>query len=203
MNALMAFDQRLRDQDGILLLCGADEAGRGPLFGPVVAGAVILPQDADLPGLNDSKKLSEKRREQLYLQIQQQAVAWATGRAEAWEIDQINILNASLLAMRRAVDALGVMPQRILLDGNTVRYFDGKNASALVKGDALSACVAAASIVAKVTRDHELYRLDQKYPGYGLAQHKGYPTRAHYEALRRLGLTPEHRRSFLRWWEES
>ncbi len=201
MSALLAFDRELCRREGVRLLCGADEAGRGPLCGPVIAGAVILPEDAELPGLNDSKKLSEKRREALYEAIQRQAVSWAVGRAEAWEIDRINILNAALLAMRRAVDALTPEPEYILLDGNTVRYFDGRNAHALVKGDGTSACVAAASILAKVTRDRELCELDRRYPGYGFAKHKGYPTKAHYEALNRLGPTPEHRRSFLKKWE--
>lgn len=198
MGDLFAYDRELRRREGIALLCGADEAGRGPLCGPVVAGAVILPDGVEFPGLNDSKKLTEKRREALYPLICEKAVAWAVGRAEPWEIDEINILNASLLAMRRAVDALGLTPEYILLDGNTLRHFDGLNAHPLVKGDATSACVAAASILAKVTRDREMAALEAQYPGYGFAQHKGYPTKAHYEALERLGPTPVHRKTFLK-----
>ena len=177
------------------LVCGVDEVGRGPLAGPVVAAAVILDPARPIDGLADSKKLSEKRREALYLEICDSALAWSLGRAEVAEIDAINILQASLLAMRRAVAALTVVPQQALVDGNRLPDLPCP-ARALVGGDASEPCISAASIIAKVTRDREMVALDAEFPGYGLARHKGYPTSVHLRALRELGATEIHRRSF-------
>lgn len=177
------------------LLAGVDEVGRGPLAGDVVAAAVILDPARPVAGLADSKALSAARRERLYDAICDCALAWAVGRASVEEIDRINILQASLLAMTRAVDALGVEPVHVLVDGNRLprwRY----SAEPVVKGDARVPVIAAASIIAKVTRDREMLELDRRYPGYGLAGHKGYPTTAHLAALREQGVTPVHRRSF-------
>ena len=178
-----------------IIYCGCDEAGRGPLAGPVVAAAVILPAGELPKGLNDSKKLTEKARERLYGEITESAVAWAVAEASAADIDEINILNASLLAMRRAIDALSVPPQFALIDGNQTRGFT-LPVRAVVKGDALCPSISAASVLAKVTRDRMMLRLDEEYPGYGFAAHKGYPTAAHYAALAALGPCPQHRRSF-------
>jgi len=177
------------------LICGVDEVGRGPLAGPVMAAAVILDPQRPISGLADSKKLSEKRREQLYAEICEHALYWSLGRAEVEEIDQINILQASLLAMQRAVHGLELVPQHALVDGNRLPKLMC-SAEAIVKGDTKVACISAASIIAKVTRDREMVLLDAKYPGYGLARHKGYPTRQHLQALQDLGITPLHRRSF-------
>lgn len=177
------------------LVCGVDEVGRGPLAGPVVAAAVILDPARPIDGLADSKKLSEKRREALYLEICDSALAWSLGRAEVVEIDAINILQASLLAMRRAVAALTVVPQQALVDGNRLPDLPCP-ARAMVGGDASEPCISAASIIAKVTRDREMVALDAEFPGYGLARHKGYPTSVHLQALRELGATEIHRRSF-------
>ena len=182
---------------GLALVCGVDEAGRGPLVGPVAAGAVILPEGLIIEGLNDSKKLSEKKRETLYEIITGEAVCWSVGLASAREIDEINILQATFLAMRRAVEGLSKLPDYLLVDGNRDPLI-GLPTTTLVKGDSKAACISAASIVAKVTRDRLLCELDAQYPGYGFAKHKGYGTAAHYEAILRLGLTPEHRRSFLK-----
>lgn len=201
MYTLSEFDELIRRDHNIQYLCGVDEAGRGPLFGPVIAGAVVLPESFDLPGLNDSKKLTAKRRETLYEEICRQAISYAVGRAEAWEIDQYNILNASLLAMRRAVDALKIQPEWILIDGNQSRGLEQLPVQTVIKGDGKSACIAAASVLAKVTRDREMCLWDERYPGYGLAKHKGYPTKEHYQALNELGPAPEHRRSFLKKWK--
>jgi ribonuclease HII len=176
-------------------VAGVDEAGRGPLAGPVIAAAVILDPAQPLDGLRDSKCLTPARRERLYDEITQRALAWAVGRAEAVEIDRINILQATLLAMRRAVDALEPCAEHVLVDGNRCPDLHCP-AMAIVKGDSRVAVISAASIIAKVTRDREMLELDARYPGYGLAQHKGYPCRAHREALEMLGPTPEHRRSF-------
>lgn len=176
-------------------VAGVDEAGRGPLAGPVIAAAVILDPARPLEGLRDSKCLSPARRERLYDEITEQALAWAVGRADAAEIDRINILQATLLAMRRAVDALEPRAEYVLVDGNRCPELDCP-AQAIVKGDSRVAAISAASIIAKVTRDREMIELDAHYPGYGLAQHKGYPSRAHREALETLGPTPEHRRSY-------
>ncbi len=178
-----------------LLICGVDEVGRGPLAGPVVAAAVILDPRWPIDGLADSKKLSETRREQLSDEIRTHALAWSLGRAEVAEIDAINILQASLLAMQRAVAALAVTPSEALVDGNRLPGL-ACPARAIVGGDASEPCISAASIVAKVARDREMVELDARFPGYGLARHKGYPTKAHLSALAELGATEIHRRSF-------
>jgi ribonuclease HII len=178
-----------------LLIAGVDEAGRGPLAGPVVAAAVILDPARPIVGLADSKKLSAARREQLAAAIRDNALAWALGRAEVAEIDRLNILQASLLAMQRAVAALNVVPAKVLVDGNRCPPL-ACPCEAIVKGDATVPVIGAASILAKVARDAELRRLHDHYPHYNFAQHKGYPTASHLEALRRHGPCPEHRRSF-------
>ncbi len=177
-------------------ICGVDEVGRGPLAGPVVACAVILDPARPIDGLADSKKLSEARRETLAGLIRERALAWSLGRAEVAEIDAINILQASLLAMRRAVEGLSCTPDHVLVDGNRIPEGLPCSAEAIVGGDGRVPAIAAASILAKVSRDREMVALDARHPGYGLAQHKGYPTRAHLEALQRLGVSPIHRRSF-------
>jgi ribonuclease HII len=178
------------------LVCGIDEVGRGPLAGPVVAAAVILDPAQPIAGLADSKKLTEKRRTVLADEIRNQALAWALGRAEVAEIDQLNILHASLLAMRRAVDALSLVPVQALVDGNKIPPGLPCAARAIVGGDASEPAISAASILAKVARDSEMVALDAVYPGYGLAGHKGYPTKAHLDALQLLGVSPIHRRTF-------
>lgn len=179
-----------------LLIAGVDEAGRGPLAGPVFAAAVILDPAHPITGLADSKQLSSVRREQLATDIRAKALAWAVGRAEAAEIDRINILQASLLAMRRAVTALSVAPDKVLVDGKHCPAGLACPCQAIVKGDATVAAISAASILAKVARDAELRQLHEIYPHYGFARHKGYPTAAHRAALLRYGPCPEHRRSF-------
>lgn len=189
------FDRRY---SGVVI--GTDEAGRGPLAGPVVAGACILPDGYFPHGLDDSKKLSEKKREQLYDEITANALFWGVGMASAAEIDEINILNAALLAMRRAIANAGGNPDVILVDGNVDRGF-GREAHAIVGGDAKSPSIAAASIIAKVSRDRLMTELDAKYPEYGFAKHKGYPTKAHKLAVYEYGPCPEHRRSFLSFLE--
>lgn len=176
-------------------MAGVDEVGRGPLAGPVVAAAVILDPARPVAGLKDSKKLSEARREVLAEQIRECALAWSLGRAEAEEIDNINILQASLLAMQRAVEGLLVAPQLVLVDGNRCPQLDYP-AQAVIKGDDRVPAISAASILAKVVRDREMLDMDQRYPGYGFAQHKGYPSKQHLEALARLGVTPIHRRCY-------
>ena len=184
-------------EKGYKLICGVDEAGRGPLAGPVCAAAVILPEHLEIPGLNDSKKLSDKRRRELFPIIQQQAVAYGIAFASEQEIDEINILQATFLAMQRAIDLLPVKPQLALVDGNRAGDF-GVPVKTVVKGDSLSASIAAASILAKVTRDDLMVELAEKYPDYGFEIHKGYGTKAHYAALREHGACPIHRRSFLK-----
>lgn len=179
-----------------ILIAGVDEAGRGPLVGAVVAAAVILDPARPIAGLADSKRLSAQRREELALHIKEKALAWSLGRAEAGEIDELNILWATMLAMRRALEALPLLPELALIDGNRIPKGLAMAAEARIKGDASEPCISAASILAKTTRDAEMLALDVRYPGYGLAVHKGYPTSAHLEALARLGPTPEHRRSF-------
>ena len=183
---------------GYKYVCGCDEAGRGPLCGPVVAAAVILPTDNEIPGLNDSKKLTEKRREALFDIIKEKAIAYAIAEATPDEIDEINILNASMLAMKRAVDALSVKADFALIDGNCSRGFDIPTET-VVKGDSKSASIAAASILAKVTRDRGCIELDREYPQYGIAKHKGYPTKMHMDAVKEFGPSPIHRKSFLKF----
>jgi ribonuclease HII len=189
------FEQRCREA-GYCHICGVDEAGRGPLAGDVFAAAVLLPAAYDLPGLNDSKRLAPKRREALFAQIQSQAVAWAVSSASVEEIEALNILQASLLAMRRAVAALHAPCDFALVDGNRLPALEIPG-QAIIKGDSLCASIAAASILAKVSRDRAMAFHDAQYPGYGFAQHKGYGTKAHYEALATLGPCPIHRKSFI------
>lgn len=179
-----------------ILIAGVDEAGRGPLVGAVVAAAVILDPLRPILGLADSKKLSPGRREALASVIKGQALAWSLGRAEAAEIDELNILWATMLAMRRALEGLNVQPAMALIDGNRVPKGLAMTAEARVKGDATEPCISAASILAKTARDAEMRALDARYPGYGFALHKGYPTRAHLQALEHFGPIAEHRRSF-------
>ena len=187
----------IEDSLGLRLICGVDEAGRGPLAGPVCAAAVILPEHLQIPGLNDSKKLTDKKRRELFPVIQEQAVAYGIGLASEQEIDEINILQATFLAMRRALEQLTVRPEIALIDGNRETDF-GLPVKTVVKGDSISANIAAASILAKVTRDNIMMELAQKYPEYGFEIHKGYGTKAHYEALRTYGPCPIHRKTFLK-----
>lgn len=182
--------------DSALVYCGVDEAGAGPLCGDVVAAAVILDPNNRIPELNDSKKLSEKKREALYPEIKEKALAYCIARCTPQEIDEINILHARMLAMTRAVNGLGVLPQHALIDGNRLPKDLCCDATSIVKGDALVACISAASVLAKVERDREMIEMDKRYPGYGLAQHKGYPTKAHLAALKELGPTPIYRKSY-------
>lgn len=184
-------------EKGIVIICGVDEAGRGPLAGPVCAAAVILPPNLEIPGLTDSKKLSDKRRRELYPVIIEQAVAYGIGLASHEEIDDINILQATFLAMERALEQLKVRPEMALIDGNRQKDF-GLPVETVVKGDSLSTSIAAASILAKVTRDDIMVAMAQEYPGYGFEIHKGYGTKAHYEALRAMGPSPIHRMTFLK-----
>ncbi|MDO4626203.1 MAG: ribonuclease HII [Pasteurellaceae bacterium] len=178
------------------LIAGVDEVGRGPLIGAVVTAAVILDPNQPILGLADSKKLTEKKRLSLAEEIKQKALCWALGRAEADEIDRLNILHASLLAMQRAVDNLTISPDFVLVDGNKIPPNLAMPAKAVVKGDSLVAEISAASILAKVARDQEMIELDKHYPQYAFAQHKGYPTQLHLEKLAQFGALPEHRRSF-------
>ena len=182
---------------GAKIICGVDEAGRGPLAGPVCAAAVILPEHLEIPGLTDSKKLSDKKRRELFPIIKEKAIAWGIGFASEQEIDEINILQATFLAMQRALDQLNVKPDLALIDGNRKKDF-GVDAVTVVKGDSLSANIAAASVLAKVTRDNLMEELAQKYPEYGFEIHKGYGTKAHYAALEAHGSCPVHRQSFLK-----
>ncbi len=182
---------------GVRLVCGLDEAGRGPLAGPVYAGAVILPEGYCPDGLNDSKKLSEKKREKLFEEITQNAVCWSFGTASPEEIDAINILNASMLAMKRAVEGLTVAPEFLLVDGNRAVGF-AQPAVPVVKGDGKCPSIAAASIIAKVLRDRHCLEMDRAYPAYRFAKHKGYPTKEHYEAILQHGILPIHRKTFLK-----
>ena len=184
--------------EGYTAICGCDEAGRGPLCGPVVAAAVILSPDTEIEGLNDSKKLTEKKREALFEIIKEKAISYAIAEASPEEIDEINILNASMLAMRRAVEALPVKADFALIDGNCSRGFTIPTET-VVKGDAKSSSIAAASILAKVTRDRQCAELDREYPEYGIAKHKGYPTKDHMDAVRKYGVAPIYRKSFLKF----
>ena len=196
MTDLYTYENELRSQ-GFALICGIDEAGRGPLAGPVCAAACILPAGLTIEGLNDSKKLSEKRREALYEEITAKALAWAVCLVDEKTIDEINILQATYRAMRGAVERLTLRPDLCLVDGNRDPGL-GLPTKTVVKGDAACASVAAASILAKVTRDRLMVEYDRQYPGYGFAVHKGYGTKAHYAALQALGLCPIHRRTFLK-----
>lgn len=182
---------------GIGVICGVDEAGRGPLAGPVCAAAVILPKGLEIPGLNDSKKLTDKRRRELAPLIKEQALAYGIAFADHNEIDQINILQATFLAMERALAQLNLKPELALIDGNRKKDF-GMMVETVVKGDSRSANIAAASVLAKVTRDDYMEAIALEYPGYGFEIHKGYGTKAHYEALRQLGPCPIHRMTFLK-----
>lgn len=183
--------------EGYTMICGIDEAGRGPLAGPVCAAACILPEGLEIAGLNDSKKLSEKRRDALYDEITQKALAWAVYLVDEKTIDEINILQATFHAMRGAMDRLTVRPSLCLVDGNQDPKL-GVETRTVVKGDGACACIAAASILGKVTRDRLMLEMDNRYPGYGFAAHKGYGTKAHYAAIDALGLCPIHRRTFLK-----
>lgn len=183
--------------EDVKIICGVDEAGRGPLAGPVCAAAVILPRHLELPGLTDSKKLTDKKRRELFPQIKEQAVAYGIGFASEKEIDEINILRATFLAMQRALDQLSVKPDLALIDGNREKDF-GLPVKTVVKGDSLSANIAAASILAKVTRDDLMLEMAKEYPEYGFEVHKGYGTKAHYAALTEHGPCPTHRMTFLK-----
>ena len=178
-----------------ILLAGCDEVGRGPLAGDVVAAAVILDPENPILGLDDSKKLTEKKRDLLFDEIKLKAKSWCVARASVAEIDSINILQASLLAMHRAVQGLHIQPEYVLVDGNKLPKWN-YTAEAVVKGDSRVAAISAASILAKVVRDREMVEMDKQYPGYGLADHKGYPTKVHMDALDKLGITPIHRTSY-------
>lgn len=186
-----------RFAQGIRIICGVDEAGAGPLAGRVYAGAVILPKGWTHPWLGDSKKVTEKRREVLYDLIRDEAVAWSIAWAEAEEIDTLNILNARMLAMQRAMDGLSVSPDLALIDGNRSNGITTPNET-VVKGDGKSASIAAASILAKVARDHYMIEMAERYPQYAFEKHKGYPTKLHYERLREYGPCPIHRKTFLK-----
>ena len=197
------FENDLRER-GFQAVCGIDEAGCGPLAGPVYAAAVILDPNDPIEGLNDSKKLTEKKREALFPQIQQRALAWAIASASAQEIDEINILQARLLAMRRAVELLDIKPDYALVDGNRDPNIPYVPSLLIVGGDGKSASIGAASILAKVARDHDLLELDKEYPQYLFAKHKGYPTKLHVEKLLEYGPCPAHRQSFLKKiWERN
>lgn len=197
--------EREQWNQGIQTVCGVDEAGAGPLAGPVYAAAVILPRELEIPGLNDSKKLTEKKREALFDVITEQAVAYSIARVEASEIDEMDILNARMLAMQRAIDGLPVKPDMALIDGNRdhgSRYAIETPHMTIVKGDGNSASIAAASILAKVARDRYVSgELDALYPQYQFAKHKGYGTKLHYEMLDQYGPCPQHRVTFLKKWE--
>jgi ribonuclease HII len=196
---LYDFDAAVREH--FTVICGVDEAGRGPLAGDVYAAAVILPPELVIPGLNDSKKLSEARREELAPIIRENALAWCVASASVEEIERLNILQAALLAMRRAVEGLKLHPDYALVDGNQLPGLQIETAT-IAQGDAKSASIAAASVLAKTARDASLRELDDKYPQYGFAAHKGYGTKAHYAAIDQYGLCPAHRPSFLKKYYE-
>lgn len=179
----------------VRLLCGVDEAGRGPIAGPVVAAAVILDPNRPIEGVTDSKKLSEKKRQALSIEIKAHALYWAIAQCDVDEIDSLNILHASMLAMTRAVEALPVLPEHVLVDGNRLPHLSVP-ATAVVRGDASEACIGAASILAKVERDRQMHEWHAKYPQYDFAKHKAYPTAQHLELIKVHGVTPIHRRSF-------
>lgn len=194
MNEIIEQEQVLLDQG--LIYCGVDEAGAGPLCGDVVAAAVVLDPNNPIAELNDSKKLSEKKREMLFPIIKEKALAYCIARCSAQEIDEINILNARMLAMSRAIDGLKVKVQHALIDGNRLPKDLPCAGTAIVKGDALVGAISAASVLAKVQRDHDMVELDKQYPQYGLAKHKGYPTKAHLEALEEFGPTEIYRKTY-------
>lgn len=194
LEAMKEFEHQYED---LALICGIDEAGRGPLAGPVVAGAAILPKDCTILYLNDSKKLSEKRREELFVEIKEKAIAWSVGMASPARIDEINILQATYEAMREAVTGLSAVPDILLNDAVTIPGISIQQVS-IIKGDAKSVSIAAASVLAKVTRDHMMVEYDQMFPEYGFAKHKGYGTPVHIAAIKELGPTPIHRRSFIK-----
>ena len=184
-------------QNGVEVIGGVDEAGRGPLAGPVYAACVILPPYLEIPGLNDSKKLTDKKRRELFPEICEHALSYGIGFATEEEIDRINILQATFLAMRRAIEQCRMKPQFVLIDGNRATDF-GIPVQTVIQGDSRSANIAAASILAKVSRDDFMIAAAEKYPGYGFEIHKGYGTKAHYEAIRTMGMCPIHRRTFLK-----
>ncbi len=179
-----------------MFVAGVDEAGRGPLVGSVVAAAVILDPNNPIEGLNDSKKLTEKKREKLFIEIKEKALAWSIAEATHTEIDEMNIMQATFLAMRRAVENLKTTPHKVIVDGNQIPKGIEIVCEAIVGGDATHAEISAASILAKVTRDHQMKTLDELYPDYGFAKHKGYPTKAHFEAIAAHGVIDQHRRSY-------
>lgn len=184
-------------EKGFNIICGVDEAGRGPLAGPVYAAAVILPSDCVIEGLNDSKKLTEKKREALFNEIKEKALAYGIASADEKEIDEINILNATFLAMKRAIDSLSVRPDLALIDGNQKPHTDIEEVT-VIKGDAKSMSIAAASVLAKVSRDRFMLEMAEKYPQYEFARHKGYGTKLHYEKIAQYGVCDIHRRTFLK-----
>ena len=189
--------ENMYHEKGYRVICGVDEAGRGPLAGPVCAAAVILPDGYEIPGLNDSKQLTDKKRRELFPMIKEQAIAYGIAMVDEKTIDQVNILNATFLAMKDAISQLSVRPDLALIDGNRTSEF-GVEAIPVVKGDARDASIAAASILAKVTRDTFMEKMDEQYPEYGFAVHKGYGTRRHYDAIREYGMCPIHRRTVLK-----
>ena len=194
---LWSIQREIKLERGELVICGVDEAGRGPLAGPVCAAAVILPDGYEIPGLNDSKQLSDKKRRELFPVIQEEAIAYGIAMVDEKTIDAVNILNATFMAMKDAISQLSVRPDLALIDGNRTTDF-GVEAMAVVKGDARDASIAAASILAKVTRDRFMEEMDKQYPEYGFAIHKGYGTRRHYDAIREYGMCPIHRKTFLK-----
>ena len=194
LEAMKEFERQFED---CALICGIDEAGRGPLAGPVVAGAAILPKDQTILYLNDSKKLSEKRREELFLEVKEKALYWNVGMSSPERIDEINILQATYEAMRQAISGLGAVPEVLLNDAVTIPGITIHQVP-IIKGDAKSVSIAAASVLAKVTRDHMMVEYDKIYPEYGFAKHKGYGTAAHIAALKEFGPTPIHRRTFIK-----
>ena len=196
--SLYEFEHAKRAELGIKYICGVDEAGRGPLAGPVFAAAVILPEDFEIEGLNDSKKLSQKKRDQLFDEIIEHALAYSIQAVDHKTIDEINILKATMLAMKTAVESLGIKPEHVFIDGNKVPEGMDSPAEFVIKGDATSASIAAASILAKVSRDRFMLEMDEKYPEYCFAKHKGYGTKLHYEKIREFGPSEIHRLTFLK-----
>ncbi len=192
------FYEEQAKSEGYNIVCGVDEAGRGPLAGPVCAAAVILPEGCDIEGLNDSKKISEKKRDIIFDIIKEKAVSYSIAFATVEEIEEMNILQATFLAMKRAVEGLEIKPDVAIVDGNREPDLGGIEVKTLVKGDSKSPSVAAASILAKVTRDRYMLELDKQYPEYCFLQHKGYGTKLHYEKITEYGISPVHRRSFLK-----